>query len=69
MRPEARGDTVNRDQPAAEYVRRSDLMALGFSRIDSEKIMRRCALYRFGRSVYVRRSDALRVIEDGKVKT
>lgn len=61
---------MNRDQPATEYLRRRDLEAMGLSRIDSEKIMRRTgALYRFGRSVYVRRSDALRVIEAGKVKT
>lgn len=56
------------DQPS-EFVRRSDLMAMGFTRTDAERIMRATgAIYRPGKAVYVRREDALRAIAATQVK-
>lgn len=60
---------MSEQQPQPEFVRRADLVAMGFSKTDADRIMQRSGrLYRFGKAVYVRREDALRAIDEGQVR-
>jgi hypothetical protein len=61
---------VNESQ---SFVRVTDLRALGFSRLDAERLHRRAArkhgCYKLGRFVYVERSAIEEAIQEAKVET